>query len=206
MKKLEDKWFLGTLKSALVVFYTLVSQEIYFMLSSEEYIRDRQDFGCWEARIFYSPELDAVVAAGFMDGLIFNKEELFQLGSLLLDASINVSGKDICHLNNRTSARGRSDKDFWLQRKNRSGLVYLIKAIGTNYYKIGRTKDIETRLETLQKSSPFDLSLILAIETSDSLALEKYFHDKYNDCRVRGEWFELDEYAIAEFMSYEEVA
>jgi len=85
-----------------------------------------------------------------------------------------------------------------------SGYVYLLHAVGSRRYKIGLSKDVAKRVEHLNKQSPFKILLVHAIATSDMDRLECYFHKRFADSRVNGEWFELTESAIAEFMNHEE--
>lgn len=74
-----------------------------------------------------------------------------------------------------------------------SGYVYLLHAVGTNRYKIGRSISLKTRLQQLQKQSPFPLEIIAAFKTSNPAWDEAYWQDAYKKHRVHGEWFEFDE-------------
>lgn len=74
-----------------------------------------------------------------------------------------------------------------------SGYVYLIYAVGTNRYKIGRSISLKTRLQQLQKQSPYPLEIIYAFKTSNPAWDEAYWQDAYKEHRVYGEWFEFDE-------------
>lgn len=78
--------------------------------------------------------------------------------------------------------------------RNKPGYIYLIRAVGTDRYKIGlTTRSVETRFTELNSSqSPFPLELIDWFETDDVTEDEKYFHEKYSGYRVHGEWFSFD--------------
>lgn len=78
-------------------------------------------------------------------------------------------------------------------KRNLPGYVYLIHAIGTNRYKIGRSINLQTRLQQLQKQSPYPLEIVKAFKTFNPSWDEAYFHDTYKDYKVYGEWFEFDE-------------
>ncbi len=44
---------------------------------------------------------------------------------------------------------------------------------------------------------PYDLELLVSIETDDRDSLEKELHEKFADKRKKGEWFDLTEEDIA---------
>lgn len=70
--------------------------------------------------------------------------------------------------------------------------VYFMHAVGTDFYKIGWTStNLSTRLANIQICCPFEVKIVCLIETDDPTGTEKIFHDKYESCRSRGEWFEL---------------
>lgn len=74
-----------------------------------------------------------------------------------------------------------------------SGYVYLIHAIGTNRYKIGRTIGLKVRLQQLQKQSPYPLKIVAAFRSSNPAWDEAHWQDCYKEYRAYGEWFEFDE-------------
>jgi hypothetical protein len=71
------------------------------------------------------------------------------------------------------------------------GTVYLIKS--RNLYKIGATdhRSAATRLAALSVGSPTALRLIHEIPNETPYALERLLHQRFEDKRVRGEWFRL---------------
>ena len=74
------------------------------------------------------------------------------------------------------------------------GYVYVIRAKGTNKYKIGRTvKDVQDRLSSLRTGSPHELVLIECKEFPECEAVERALHDTFAKCRGKGEWFEFDD-------------
>ncbi len=75
------------------------------------------------------------------------------------------------------------------------GFVYLLETNGV--YKIGKAKDVEVRVKSLQTGTPTELKLVHKIETNDYSRLEKFLHDSLDYRRVRGEWFELSEKEVA---------
>jgi hypothetical protein len=78
----------------------------------------------------------------------------------------------------------------------KQGYVYLIHALGTNYYKIGLAGKPEKRLIQLQTGSVQELRLIKRISMWNMHRVESALHHKYASYRIRdkSEWFELSDY------------
>src|SRR5690554_3396808 len=74
------------------------------------------------------------------------------------------------------------------------GYVYIIRAEGTNRYKIGITDGKPSdRLKQLSTASPFPLALYEQFDFGPySMQVEKYLHHIFSDYRKHGEWFSLD--------------
>jgi hypothetical protein len=77
--------------------------------------------------------------------------------------------------------------------RGESGCVYFIKHIGLTPIKIGMTTENnpDNRLLALSTSSPFGMELIGYINTDSPKTLELYFHKKYKNERMNGEWFNV---------------
>lgn len=71
------------------------------------------------------------------------------------------------------------------------GYVYIIEAISTGRYKIGRSFSAIVRLGQLDTSSAFDLKLLRQIKTTDCIGLEHILQDRYEIYKVRREWYML---------------
>jgi Meiotically Up-regulated Gene 113 (MUG113) protein len=69
------------------------------------------------------------------------------------------------------------------------GYVYLARH-GTDY-KIGRSNDVTRRRRELALILPRELEHVHIIETDDPEGIEAYWHNRFRDRRIRGEWFEL---------------
>ena len=84
--------------------------------------------------------------------------------------------------------------------RNKPGYIYLIRAVGTDRYKIGlTTRSVETRFTELNSSqSPFPLELIDWFETDDVTEDEGYLHEKFASYRVHNEWFSFDKRTLKE--------
>lgn len=77
-------------------------------------------------------------------------------------------------------------------KKERSGYIYLVKAT-TDEYKIGRTIDVEKRLNAFSVQPPFEYELIHHFPVTDMVSVEADLHKKYATKRIIGEWFRLSE-------------
>lgn len=73
------------------------------------------------------------------------------------------------------------------ERYARPGYIYLVG--GDNVYKIGKSKDVPSRLRSFLQL-PFRTRLIHAIPTSDMVWAENYLHRAFAHCRLNGEWFD----------------
>lgn len=77
--------------------------------------------------------------------------------------------------------------------QNSRQFVYIAKQTNeNNIYKIGRTKDLETREKTFQVGNIF-VNLIAYRNVKDSVRAENYLHNFFSKKRIMGEWFELNE-------------
>jgi hypothetical protein len=96
---------------------------------------------------------------------------------------------------------------FWFENQNKTqkpvqvnskggGFVYLLQS-PTGAYKIGRAIDPEDRLRTFSVKLPFEVEYACLIRTSDMVALERELHQQFEEKRVNGEWFNLDENDVA---------
>jgi hypothetical protein len=75
--------------------------------------------------------------------------------------------------------RGASVKEY----------VYFIQSQGNGNIKIGRTRNIQGRFNTLNVASPDPLELLGVIPTDDSVGLELKIHKMFSHAHVHSEWF-----------------
>lgn len=75
-------------------------------------------------------------------------------------------------------------------KPGKEGYLYLLKARGTNRYKIGRSKNPLARHQALKNQSPYPLEIISTFYTLDAITDEIRLHEHFGDFRVYGEWFE----------------
>lgn len=97
---------------------------------------------------------------------MFNEQWYSELSGLLLD-EIN-----------------RMDEDF------QEGYVYVIKSKINGLYKIGISTSPRQRFQNI-KTSVGEIIVYSILMTNKYKSIEKEMHDRFKDCRVYGEWFDL---------------
>jgi hypothetical protein len=79
----------------------------------------------------------------------------------------------------------------------RIGHVYLLK--WGNNYKIGESGNWESRITKIGIKLPEKSELIHKIETDDPPGIEAYWHRRFADKKVNGEWFKLSSDDVRDF-------
>lgn len=77
------------------------------------------------------------------------------------------------------------------------GYVYLIKA--GKHYKVGKADSVGRRLGQLRIQLPDRAELVHQITTDDPFGIEAYWHGRFQDKRLNGEWFALTRQDIKAF-------
>ena len=72
-----------------------------------------------------------------------------------------------------------------------SELLYLIRAEGTNYYKIGVATNRIKRLAGLQNGCPLELKYVIVRRMDKAREVEQLIHRELQLQNVRGEWYSL---------------
>lgn len=78
-----------------------------------------------------------------------------------------------------------------------AGHVYLIKS--DNFYKVGFSVHAGARERQLAIQLPEKVSTVHVIATDDPPGIEAYWHSRFAEKRVNGEWFKLSREDIAAF-------
>lgn len=77
------------------------------------------------------------------------------------------------------------------------GHVYLLKH--DKVYKIGKSIDVTRRFKEIKTQMPFKMEQVHVIETDDPAGIEAYWHNRFKDKRLEGEWFELSTQDVKAF-------
>src|SRR5579883_2029392 len=83
------------------------------------------------------------------------------------------------------------------------GHVYLIKS--GKAHKVGSSRAVYNRTATVVRQAPLGGELIHTISTDDPEGIERYWHDRFQKCRINGsnkasgEWFHLSSAEVAAF-------
>lgn len=79
------------------------------------------------------------------------------------------------------------------QKKDNEGFVYILKEHKYNTYKIGKTKNVEKRLNEFHVKLPYETTVENLIFCKDHHKAEILFHELFKGKRLDGEWFRLTE-------------
>ena len=84
------------------------------------------------------------------------------------------------------------------------GFVYLARG-HPGEFKVGRTNLVDRRVAELGAMSAIEPVLIHAIETDDPVGVEAYWHRRFAEKRMRGEWFRLGAADVAAFRRWRRI-
>lgn len=77
------------------------------------------------------------------------------------------------------------------KRPDKPSNLYIIKA--GDFYKIGVTSSLESRLKTIQTGNPNKVELIKSFYIYNYNEMERILHNRFDKLRQVGEWFDLSQ-------------
>jgi hypothetical protein len=83
------------------------------------------------------------------------------------------------------------------ESESEMGYVYLMKS--GNYYKLGRSTNVERRNYEIGIKLPEKFDIMHKIMTDDPVGIEAYWHNRFKDKRKQGEWFDLSSGEVKAF-------
>lgn len=176
MSKLQDKTFVQ--RSKLAVKSNSIVRQIVNNLT---------------LRFHLEGEHNLLIPADTTDQVL-SKLEIAELIDELEAVCYTYSNEDLEEANSILNEERRQPSEVRKSKPKRlPGFIYLIHAVGSNRYKIGRTARIESRLARLKAQAPYPMELIHHFWTDDSTGMEATLHTKFQSKRVHGEWFELSD-------------
>jgi len=75
-------------------------------------------------------------------------------------------------------------------------VVYFFRENGSDFVKIGRSKEYKNRFEAFKTYAANGAYIVGFIWCSDSTMLEKRIHNQLKEFRVNGEFFKIDDHAV----------
>lgn len=79
------------------------------------------------------------------------------------------------------------------KKKLQKGYVYFVKSLDTGLIKIGRSGEVEKRINQISKEMEERLVLIQKTSYENCVQAEKEMHKLYAEHRIHGEWFDIKE-------------
>jgi hypothetical protein len=117
-----------------------------------------------------------------------------EIKHLIYRAALKSDPELIQHLLEKSQSMGAVDPDS-------SAYVYIIKSGSANHYKIGQTKDIQTRINQMKTGNPSNIHCIATIFVNDAIGLERHLHETLFPFKMHGEWFDLPEDVLSEVLN-----
>lgn len=81
-------------------------------------------------------------------------------------------------------------RNYVENRKTKTkGSVYVIRC--GDLFKIGATRNVYSRFNSLQTSNPQECEMILELKSNNMFLTERLLKSKYSRLNMKGEWFKL---------------
>ena len=146
---------------------------------------------------FYINEHDYPVKFG--QGLLLSRSEWAEIRQKTDRFFDTYTDEEIEECNQKSKEVNREKRYVKQEKtppKNVFGYVYLVKEVNGRHYKIGRTKNIKSRIKTFGVTLPFRIKLEHEIKCDDYHKAEELLHSQFDEFRVDGEWFKLNPSAV----------
>ena len=105
-----------------------------------------------------------------------------------LNLLLDIDKRDI-DIYNKELDEYTSDIDILIENKKIPGYIYLLESNGK--YKIGRSRDIKSRILSYKTQNPFGIRIITTKYVNDYIFSEKHILSLFPKKRIFGEWFSL---------------
>ena len=156
------------------------------------------DFFVGNVRVWYDEETG--VSLRLFSGDILTKDQYKLIRRHLKWFYKKYTDEQIKNYNDSLYARAERSQEqheeeysyhqhYFSKKKTTPGYVYLIKS--GEHYKIGRTKNLKTRVKSFETSLPLGATVVHSFETDDTTEAEIELHARFSDKRINGEWFNL---------------
>lgn len=93
-------------------------------------------------------------------------------------------------------------KPKW-ERKITEGYIYVIKV--NEYFKIGKSTDIKTRIKRYITENPYEIKVIIFKKVKDHTKTENYLLKRFKNKKHKNEWFLLDDNDLVSIKNYLEL-
>ena len=118
------------------------------------------------------------------------KLEMIRKISNYCDSKIGYSDvSDICNTILSSHQHKFSTESYSDIPNTTVGHVYLLRH--NKAFKIGKSIDVTRRYREIKVQMPYVIEEVHVIETDDPSGIEAYWHNRFKDKRLEGEWFEL---------------
>lgn len=120
----------------------------------------------------------------FSNGKILSKERWIDLRSKIDRFYNNVSIDEIDHFNAEVAKANKN------RALTKVGYIYLLSS-DNGKYKIGKTTDVERRLNEHLRIHPLKLNVLHVVKVREYSKCERYLLNHFSNKRLQGEWFDL---------------
>jgi hypothetical protein len=126
----------------------------------------------------------------------------------LRDWQIRAMAHDLAELceteRDMVNAIGALGKELRRRWNEPDGYLYVLggELGGVKVYKIGHAGVLSNRIAQIRPQLPFPVEVVYAFKCEHRIDAETYFHRRFAQKRMEGEWFKLDEEDLGEFEKF----